>query len=73
MQSEGELRFRIFLCEIFVLRFQKDSWQNLYNSIEEYDPQTNKWRKVGKINLQIDEDNSFNNLDQVLFYRKKLC
>ena len=50
MQSEGELRFYISLDEIFVnlnCRFDED----YCNSIEEYDPQTNKWREVGKINI----------------------
>ena len=41
--------------------------------IEEYDPQANKWREVGKINLQIGGDNSVNNSYEILFYRKKLC
>ena len=50
MQSEGELRFSIFLYEIICqFTFQKDSHENFCNSIEEYDPQTNKWREMGKL------------------------
>ena len=41
---------------------------HICNSIEEYDPQTNKWREVEKFNLQIGRDNSFNNSNKVLFY-----
>ena len=48
MQSEGELRFCISLYEIFVnLDFSFN--EDLLNSIEEYDPQTNKWREIGKL------------------------
>ena len=48
MQSEGELRFCISLYQIFVsLDFRFDG--NFCNSIEEYDPQTNEWREVGKL------------------------
>ena len=69
MQSEGELRFCISLYEILVNRFKNAEkrsvgayhWINFCDVIEEYDPQTNEWREVGKINLH-----------EVLFYRKKL-
>ena len=72
MQSEGELRFCIFLYQIFVnLNFRFGD--GYCNSIEEYDPQTNKWREVGEFNLQFGGDNSFNNSHKTLFYRKKLC
>ena len=62
-----------------LLRFQnaKKSSDGVYlsmnfcDTIEKYDPQTNKWREVGKVNLQIGEDNSFNNSHQILFYCKK--
>ena len=43
------------------------------NSIEEYNPQTDKWREVGKFNLQTGGDNLFNNSYKILFYGKKLC
>ena len=52
MQSEeSELRFSISLYEIFAnLDFRFD--ENFCNSIEEYDPQTNKWREAGKMNIE---------------------
>ena len=51
MQSEGELRFRISLYQIFVnLNFRFGD--GYCNSIEEYDPQTNKWQEVGEINIE---------------------
>ena len=52
IQSEGELRFRVSLYEIFVnldFRFFNETFRN---STEEYYPQTNKWREVGKINIK---------------------
>ena len=51
MQSEGELRFCISLYEIFVNRIEDSPYKEHCNSIEEYDPQTNKWREVGEINI----------------------
>ena len=58
MQSEGELRFCISLYEIFAnLRFQNVEkrsdglyWGiNLCDAIEEYDPQTDRWREVRRL------------------------
>ena len=44
---------------------------NFCNVIEEYDPQMNKWDEIGKVNLQIGGDNSFDNSHEILFYCKK--
>ena len=63
----------IFIRNICQFRYQEFLYGNVCNSIEEYDPQTNKWREVGKINLQISGDNSFNKSHKILFYCKKLC
>ena len=53
MQSEGELRFCISLYEVFFkLRFRDSYIVSFYNSIEEYDPQTNKWSEVEEINIE---------------------
>ena len=37
----------IFIRNICQLRIQEDSMENCFNSIEEYDPQTNRWRGLG--------------------------
>ena len=39
----------IFIRNVCWLRFQELIFINFCNSIEEYDPQTNKWREVGKV------------------------
>ncbi|PAV78293.1 hypothetical protein WR25_06735 [Diploscapter pachys] len=49
-------------------KFQDISMISFCNSIEEYDPQMNKWREIGKINLQIGGDISFKNWHKILFY-----
>ena len=50
MPSEGELRFCISLYQIFVnLDFHRYDGEDFCDSIEEYDPQTNRWREMGKL------------------------
>ena len=42
----------IFIPNICRFRFQKDCIESFCNLIEEYDPQTNKWREVGKLKFE---------------------
>ena len=46
----------IFIRNICQLRFQGKDLTNYCNSIEEYDPQTNKWGEVGKLNFDLNPD-----------------